>query len=72
MVAAHAVEQTEAHRLIEQLMILTNEQVAELLRAPRRADALPRPRAARSGRGSPILFEKLAALDIPTPPLPAR
>ncbi len=28
---AHGVAQTEAHRLIERLMILTNEQVAELL-----------------------------------------
>ena len=32
-------------------MILANEQVAELLRAPRRADALPRPRAARPRPG---------------------
>ena len=31
MVGAHSVAQTEAHRLIEQLMVLTNEQVAELL-----------------------------------------
>ena len=30
VVGAHAVEQTEAHGLIEQLMILTNERVAEL------------------------------------------
>ena len=30
VVAAEAVEQTESHRLIEQLMVLTNERVAEL------------------------------------------
>ena len=49
---AHALVQTEAHRLIEKLMILTNEQVALLLERKRRADALPRPRAARPGAGS--------------------
>src|SRR5262249_13398817 len=31
VVGAHGVAQTEAHRLIEHLMILTNERVAELL-----------------------------------------
>ena len=48
VVAARAVEQTESHGLIEQLMVLTNEQVAQLLERKKRADALPRPRAARS------------------------
>ena len=47
--AARGVAQTEAHRLIERLMILTNEQVAELLAAPAGAGDLPRPRPARPG-----------------------
>ena len=70
MVGARAVEQTEAHGLIEQLMILTNERVAEHLRAPQ---GRRRSTASTSGpirRGSRDLVEKLAALDVPTPPLP--
>ena len=46
VVRAHSVPQTEAHQLIEHLMILTNERVAELLRAPPNPDPLPRSRAA--------------------------
>ncbi|HET8814962.1 MAG TPA: RNB domain-containing ribonuclease [Solirubrobacterales bacterium] len=68
VVAAHGVEQTEAHRLIERLMILNNEQVAELLereRAPAIYRVHPQPDAARVER----LLEQLAALGIPTPPL---
>jgi len=65
---AHAVAQTEAHRLIERLMILTNEQVAERLQRQRvpaiyRVHAQPDP--ARIER----LVEQLAALGVPTPPL---
>ena len=68
VVAAHGVAQTEAHRLIERLMILTNEQVAqrlERLRVPAiyRVHAPPDP--ARIER----LVEQLAALGVPTPPL---
>src|SRR5215218_173341 len=66
---ADATLQTEAHRVIEHLMIAANESVARLL----------------SGRGVPTLFRvherpepsaveqlvaKLAALGVPTPPLP--
>jgi len=66
---AEASEQTESHRLIEHLMIAANESVARLL----------------SGRGVPTLFRvherpdpsaveqlvaRLAALGVPTPPLP--
>jgi ribonuclease R len=66
---AAATVQTESHRLIEHLMIAANEAVARLL----------------SGRGIPTLFRvherpepsaverlvaKLAALGVPTPPLP--
>ena len=56
--AADAVAQTEAHRLIEQLMILTNEQVAELLERRRvptlyRVHEQPDPaRVERPGRRS--------------------
>jgi ribonuclease R len=68
VVAAHGVEQTEAHRLIERLMILNNEQVAQLLereRVPAIYRVHPQPDAARVER----LLEQLAALGVPTPPL---
>jgi ribonuclease R len=69
VVGAHSVPQTEAHRLIEHLMILTNERVAELLERGRvptlyRVHEQPDPERIR------WLIEQLAALDIPTPPLP--
>jgi ribonuclease R len=68
VVAARGVEQTESHRLIERLMILTNEQVAQLL-AKRRVPAIyrvhPQPDPARIER----LVEQLSALGVPTPPL---
>jgi ribonuclease R len=69
VVRAHAVEQTEAHRLIEQLMICANERVAE--HCERRGVATiyrvhERPDPARVA----ALIEKLAALDVPTPPVP--
>ncbi len=68
MTGAHRVAQTEAHRLIERLMILTNEQVAQLL-AKRRAPAIyrvhPQPDPPRVER----LLEQLHALGVPTPPL---
>jgi ribonuclease R len=65
---AHRVAQTESHRLIERLMILTNEQVAELLeqrRVPAVYRVHERPDPARVER----LLEQLAALGVPTPPL---
>jgi ribonuclease R len=68
VLAAHGVAQTEAHRLIERLMILNNEQVAQLLereRVPAIYRVHPAPDAARIER----LLEQLAALGIPTPPL---
>lgn len=66
--AAHGVAQTEAHRLIERLMILTNEQVAQRLqreRVPAIYRVHAQPDAARVER----LLEQLAALGVPTPPL---
>jgi ribonuclease R len=66
---ASAVEQTESHRLIERLMILTNEQVANLLER-KGTPALYRvhepPDPARIGQ----LIDQLDSLDLPTPPLP--
>ncbi len=67
--ALEPTEATESHRLIEYLMIAANEAVATLLET-RRLPALyrvhERPEAARVV----ALAEKLAALEVPTPPLP--
>jgi ribonuclease R len=65
---AHQVAQTESHQLIERLMILANEQVAQYLErrglaAIYRVHAQPDP--ARIER----LLEQLGALGVPTPPL---
>ncbi|HEU5062728.1 MAG TPA: RNB domain-containing ribonuclease [Solirubrobacterales bacterium] len=68
VLSAHGVAQTEAHRLIERLMILNNEQVAQLLereRVPAIYRVHAQPDAARIER----LLEQLAALGVPTPPL---
>ncbi len=69
VVAARAVEQTEAHGLIEQLMILTNERVAELCER-RRVPTLYRVHERPDPQRVAALVEQLASLDIPTPPLP--
>ena len=66
---AQSVPQTEAHRLIEHLMILTNERVAELLER-RRVPTLYRVHEQPDPERIRHLIEQLAALDIPTPPLP--
>jgi ribonuclease R len=67
-VGAQGVAQTESHRLIERLMILANEQVAQLLerkRVPTTYRVHPPPDPVRIER----LIEQLHALEIPTPPL---
>ena len=68
VVAARGVPQTESHRLIERLMILANEQVAELLER-KRVPAIYRihgqPDPARVER----LIEQLHDLEVPTPPV---
>jgi ribonuclease R len=69
VVGAHSVRQTEAHRLIERLMILTNERVAELLES-RRVPTLYRVHEQPDPERIRWLIEQLAALDIPTPALP--
>jgi ribonuclease R len=62
-------EQTESHNLIEELMILANEQVAETLARGRRPTLYrvhepPEPSAIEN------LVAQLESLDVPTPPLP--
>jgi ribonuclease R len=68
VVRAHRVPGTEAHRLIERLMILTNEQVAEFL-VERRVPAVYRVHAQPDPPRVEHLLEQLAALGVPTPPL---
>jgi ribonuclease R len=69
LTGARASSQTEAHRLIEHLMILTNEQVAQFLEA-RRVPALYRVHEPPDPERVGLLFQQLAALDVPSPPLP--
>jgi len=69
VVAARGSRQTEAHRLIEHLMILTNEQVAQLLES-RRVPNLYRVHEPPDPERVALLFEQLAALDVPAPALP--
>ena len=61
--------QTESHRLIEQLMILANEQVAGYL-ADRREPTLYRVHERPEPQAVAFLVEQLADLEIPTPPVP--
>jgi ribonuclease R len=68
VVAARAVEQTESHRLIERLMILANEQVAQLLER-KRVPAIYRVHARPDPPRIERLIAQLHALEIPTPPL---
>jgi ribonuclease R len=61
--------QTESHRLIEQLMILANEQVAGYL-ADRREPTLYRVHERPDPQSVAVLIEQLADLEIPTPAVP--
>lgn len=67
-IGAHSVAQTESHRLIERLMILTNEQVAQLLER-KRVPAVYRVHAKPDPPRIERLLAQLHALEIPTPPL---
>jgi ribonuclease R len=69
--AARGVPQTEAHRLIEHLMILTNEQVATLLER-RKLATLYRVHEQPDPERVAGLIDQLAALGVPTPPLPKQ
>jgi ribonuclease R len=71
VVRAHSVPQTEAHKLIEHLMILTNERVAELLER-RRIPTLYRVHEQPDPERIERLVGQLAALGVPTPPLGER
>jgi len=71
VVEVRGQQQTESHRLIEQLMVTANEAVARFL-AERKAPCLyrvhERPEPARVQR----LVEQLTSLEVPTPPVPER
>jgi ribonuclease R len=68
VVAARSVAQTESHRLIERLMILANEQVAQLLER-KRVPAVYRVHAQPDPGRVERLVEQLQALGVPTPPM---
>jgi ribonuclease R len=68
VVAVHHDEQTEAHRLIEHLMILANEQVATFLNE-RKVPTLYRVHERPDPRAVEALVAKLEALGVPTPPI---
>lgn len=68
VVGARSVAQTESHRLIERLMILANEQVAQLLER-KRAPAIYRVHAKPDPPRVEQLLAQLHELGIPTPPL---
>lgn len=61
--------QTESHRLIEHLMIATNEQVARVL-DERGVPALYRVHEQPEAVAAERLVEQLASLGVPTPPVP--
>ncbi|MGZ5314611.1 MAG: RNB domain-containing ribonuclease [Solirubrobacterales bacterium] len=69
VVAAREIVQTESHRLIEQLMILNNEQVAELLER-KGVPTLYRVHEQPDPERIAVLVSQLDALDVPTPALP--
>jgi ribonuclease R len=68
VVEAHAVLQTESHRLIEMLMILANEQVAQLLER-KRVPAIYRVHAQPDPPRVERLVAQLDDLGIPSPAL---
>ena len=59
----------QAHALVEELMILANEAVAGLL-SSRRREALYRVHERPDPQAVLLLVAKLAALEVPTPPVP--
>ena len=67
---AVAERQTEAHRLIEQLMVLTNEQVAELT-SGRKVPSVYRVHEMPDPDRVERMLGQLASLGLPAPPLPA-
>ena len=69
VVGVHEEEQTESHRLIEQLMVLANEQVAGYL-ADHRLPTLYRVHEKPDPGAVGFMVEQLASLDVPAPPVP--
>jgi ribonuclease R len=69
VVGVHREEQTESHKLIEELMILANEQVAGHL-ADRRQPTLYRVHEKPDPSAVERLAQQLESLEVPTPPLP--
>ncbi len=67
--AVEPVAATESHRLIEQLMVAANEQVARRLEAAR-VPTLYRVHERPEAEAVTRLVEQLASLDVPTPPIP--
>ena len=67
-IGAHGVAQTESHRLIERLMILTNEGVARLLER-KRVPAIYRVHAQPDPQRVERLVAQLHDLEVPTPAL---
>jgi ribonuclease R len=67
--AIEPVAQTESHRLIEQLMVAANEQVAGLLES-RHVPALYRVHERPEAPAVERLIDQLASLGVPTPPVP--
>jgi ribonuclease R len=68
VLGARGVAQTESHRLIERLMILANEQVAQLLER-KRVPTIYRVHAKPDPQRIERLVAQLHDLEIPTPPL---
>ena len=66
---AELSEQTESHRLIEQLMIAANEQVAKFL-ADHKIPALYRVHERPEAPAVERLIDQLESLGVPTPPVP--
>lgn len=67
--ALHAETQTESHRVIEHLMIAANEAVARYL-AEHKLPTLYRVHERPDPQNVVLLADRLAALGVPTPPLP--
>ncbi len=68
---ARRESEPHAHMLVEELMILANESVADLL-AGRRREALYRVHERPEPQAVELLLAKLADLGVPTPPVPER
>lgn len=62
-------QQTESHRLIEQLMIAANEQVAKFM-SDRKIPTLYRVHERPDAPAVERLIDQLASLGVPTPPVP--